>query len=824
MTSSSCQSGYSRNNYMEPNNSPFSVPNGPGPATGSPYGQVNGTQPPMTSSPFGATASPFGTTAAPFGTTAAPFGVTNNPFGPGVQGGRNTTASSDDFTFKEVFEVISHGILIIKSKWYWGLAGALVVGGAIGYVLFSRAAEVTAETNLLATSTLDQVLGTQADATQSDQARENDLRNHLSMMTSRRFRAQLSAAFTPEEKAQIAAPYLKKGQTADDDFFQDFFDGKIAIEREKGREYYTISVSHTVPAVAVMVADRMASEYLRYVQQQYKDANVEGYTALEKQAEVIRADIAQIENARLDYQKKNGIISRADNAGLMSDRLKHLDSSLTDIRVKRIGLATVDQQAHADRAKSEYPWDNSYLATYANNPDLHKELDDQVAQRAVLAVRYGPNHPKMRNADSQIQGIQSSIRHNFDVAVGDLDSQLQVATQTELLLKHEFDEAFDASVELEKLASTYEILSAGVDSKKITLEDIEKKIGEASVSSKLPTDFMQIVDPAYIAKHRIPKPVIFGLITAFMAIGAFLGTPLLASALDERISGTSDLEKELGVSVVGAIPTLKLRAEDRAHVVRNKVDLVTAEAFVGIVGNLEIGSTQRYPKVTLVTSTLPNEGKSLITSNLASTFRQLGKRVILIDLDLRRPVQQGLQGVSMERGFLYWAQLGFPMDSILDPNGPLGIKTLSDGKDLITSGGVEQQPSQYFVSDAVERLVNTLKSVYDVVLLDTPPAGVFQDAIMLARLSTERMLVAREGIAPVTQVKKVIEDFAKTGFPFQGVVLNGFIPRSANKKLAYGYKAASKGYQYGEKPGASPKKPKPGKEAKPIKAVALQKV
>jgi succinoglycan biosynthesis transport protein ExoP len=765
---------------MEPTNRPF-------PTTGSPF--------PATGAPFGTTRVPFGATGAPFGVTGAPFGTTAAPFPP--PGGGRPPATGDDFSFKELLEVFNHALLVIRSKWYWGLLGAVLVATPVGYYFFSRPAEVTAETDLLAQSTLDQVINTNTDtSTPSADEHENDLRNYLSMMTSRKFRAKLEASFTPAEKAQIAAPYLKPGQTYDDDFFQNYFDGKINIERERGREYYEITVSHPVPDTAMMVADRMASQFMDYIQQQYQDANAEGYTLLEKQAEAIRADIAKIETDSLDFRKKNGIISRVDNQSILTDRLKLIDADLTDIRVKRSALETQTKQAELDWAKSKFPWNNSYLASYGNNELLRQTLDQQLATRAELASCYGPNHPKMKDIDSQIAGIQSSIQRNFEVAVRDLEAQLNEAKENEALLTKEFNEAFNSSIETEKLASTYEILSASVDSKMITLTELEKKIGEASVSSQLPADFMQIVDPAYIVKRRIPKQVLYGVVILFLAFGAFVTTPLVVSALDERVSGTADVEKVLGLGLAGAIPNLKIRPEERAHVVRNKMDLVIAESFVGIVGHLQVGLTQLYPMVVAVTSALPGEGKSLIASNLASTFRQLGKRTLLVDLDLRRPVQHTLHGVADETGFLTWARAGFPMENLLEATGPLGIRKLVDGTDLICAGGNEPQPSQFLVSASMDTFIGTLKGAYDVVILDTPPGGVFQDALMIGRHADTRLLVARENVAPVTQVKKVIEDFVKAGLPLQGLVLNGFVPGNANKKLAYGYKSAKKGYGY----------------------------
>lgn len=706
----------------------------------------------------------------------------------------------DDFSFKDLFDLVGRGVRIIRARWYWGFLAALLVGAGAGYLLFKRPVEYTAQTALLAQSTLDKVIGTRADAG-GDQARENSLRNHLSMMMSRRFRSRLLQAFDAGQKAEIAAPYLKPGQRADDDFFQSFLERKVGIERERGREYYTIAVTHLVPKTAMMIADRVANEYLTYVQQEFKEANQQGYQLLEKQAEVIRNDIARVENARLDFRKKNGIISRSDNQGILAERLRRLDASLTETRIKRVNLETLARQAEADRAKAEYPWDNAYLAGFANNENLRQELDRLFAQRSMLASRYGPNHPKLRDVDSQVKGIQAAIQRNFDVAVQDLKAQLDVVVRTEGLVRKEFDAAFESSIEIEKLASNYEILSAGVDSKKITLNELERKIGEASISSKLPADFMQIVDPAYLVKPRIPKRVMYGFLVACLAFGAFIVAPLVVSTLDERVSATADPEQVLGLTLLGAIPRLRLRAENRAHVVRDSVDLVTAETFSGIAGQLELNASQRYPKVVLVTSTLPGEGKSLIASNLASTYRKLDKRVILLDLDLRRPSQHLLHGVSIEGGILSWAAAGSPGETEAFPGEALHVHRLPDEVALVTAGGSEAQPGHLIVSRAIERLIEGFKARYDVVVIDTPPAAVFQDALVLARHATDALLVARIGVPPVVQVKKVIEDFSRANLSFRGLVLNGFSPRNASKKLAYAYSAASKGYSYGAKPG-----------------------
>jgi capsular exopolysaccharide synthesis family protein len=189
-----------------------------------------------------------------------------------------------------------------------------------------------------------------------------------------------------------------------------------------------------------------------------------------------------------------------------------------------------------------------------------------------------------------------------------------------------------------------------------------------------------------------------------------------------------------------------------------------------------------------------------VAANLAAAYKRLGKRIVIIDLDLRRPSQQRFHAIDSKNGFLGWARSGYPLNDLLSPTGPLGVLALPDGTHLIPAGGSEEQPSPFLMSENLGTLVRELKSHYDVVVIDTPPAGVFQDALILARLAQDRILVAREAKAPVEHVKKTISDFEKASSGFAGFVLNGFNPRAAHQKLRYSYSDNSYRDGYG-KPG-----------------------
>jgi Mrp family chromosome partitioning ATPase len=133
---------------------------------------------------------------------------------------------------------------------------------------------------------------------------------------------------------------------------------------------------------------------------------------------------------------------------------------------------------------------------------------------------------------------------------------------------------------------------------------------------------------------------------------------------------------------------------------------------------------------------------------------------------------------------------------LLDPAGPLGLVVLPDGTSLIPTGGVHVQPGRFLVAKATIQLLERLSSEFDVVVVDSPPAGLFQDALILARYCQETVLVVREGRPHIAQIRKVLADLAHMPTRMAGFVLNGFSPRTTHPSVAYRYASYGK-YAYG---------------------------
>ncbi len=693
-------------------------------------------------------------------------------------------------------EIIRLCLVIFRSRWPLGLLAAVVIAAGAGYLLFRHPLEATAQTTLLAQSTFDQILNPTTGSQVELDRQEDALKNHLSMMTSRRFQQTLVASFSPEESAAIQRPYASRRHPQSPELFAGLLAKKIKVDRERERAFFTVTAKHPSPDVAMMMADHFASTYLRFVQNELHGATQKASEVLRKQAGELSETIVALEKESLEYRRKYNLISVEANQDMLNEQLKSLHEALSDVRIKQLQLDAQVARAREDLAQSPLPYSNPTLAAYGHNQTQWQELETLKNQRAIAAGSFGPNHAKMRELDRSVAAEEESLRRNFSLAFEDLRTQAELAANSAGKLEAEIARTFNKSLELNELAGHFNALGQTIESKRKTLDLLLQQLDKTSIDTQLPVDVLRIIDPAYVVYPLIPLKVIYAAIVALCAGAAFFVTTVSLNFFDRTVTASMDLERRFGLRVLGAIPKLgKTRKVERAHVVRDKVVLPYVEAFLTVANQIDLVSLKPFPKRIVVTSALPGEGKSTAASNLAATFTRLGWKTVLVDGDFRRPAQHGMHRTKNDRGLITWAEGGFkPSPDLLSPDGPLGLTVLPDGTSLIPAGGTDVQPSRYLVAPPMTEFFDQLGWKFDVVVVDTPPAGLFQDALILARSCEETVLVVKEGRAAATLVDRIIVDFARTNAPVLGLLLNCFRLAGTDAPFAYGHHGAAAKY------------------------------
>ena len=673
-------------------------------------------------------------------------------------------------------EIIRLCFLIFRSRWPLGLLGALTVMTAAGFLLFRRPIEVTAETTLLAQSPLDQLLSPESGSAGVADRQETVLKNHLSMMASRRFQALLLSSFSSDEGAAIQRPYVTPRHPESVELLRGLLAKNIRPDREREREFFIITAKHPSPEIALMMADRFASTYVSFVQEELHAATRKAGELLKGQADELSNAIVALQNERLEYRRKYNLMSVEANQDMLDERMKGLNAALSEIRMKEMSANIQVERAREDLRQSPLPFSNPLLANYGHNQVLRQELEALKTKRDVAAATYGPNHSKMLELNRSIESMEESLRANFALALQDLHTQAELSAESARSLEKEINATFAKSLELSEQAGRFNALGQTIESRRKTLDVLLQRLDKISVDSQLPVDVLRIIDPAFLVVPRIPAKFVYGAIILLLGAGAFISTTLCLNFFDETVNGSMNLEHQFGVRVLGTIPKLGgTRKAERAHVVRDNAMLPYVEAFLTVVSQISLVSAKPFPKRIIVTSALPGEGKSTIASNLAATFTRLGWKTVLVDADFRRPSQQGIHQIKTDRGLLTWAADGFVTSpDLFAAHGPLGLVTLPDGTSLIPAGRSDTQPSRFLIAPGMSDFLDELGRRFDAVVIDTPPARVFQDALIFARSCEETVFVVREGRASAALISRILVDFGRTTAPVIGLLLNRF--------------------------------------------------
>ncbi|MGY1802952.1 polysaccharide biosynthesis tyrosine autokinase [Blastococcus sp. SYSU D00922] len=295
--------------------------------------------------------------------------------------------------------------------------------------------------------------------------------------------------------------------------------------------------------------------------------------------------------------------------------------------------------------------------------------------------------------------------------------------------------------------------------------------------------------------------------TRNLALGAVLGLliglglALLRSRLDNTVKTNDDVDALTGAGVIGTV--LEDSRLDEKHVITAADDHTpTAEAFRAIRTNLQFLDVDNPPKVIVVASSVPGEGKSTLAVNLSTALAQSGSRVVLLEADLRRPRVTRYMGLVGGAGLTNVLAGTAELHEVLQPWG--------DGKlSVLAAGPMPPNPSEMLGSGHMRGLLERLREDYDFVVIDTPPLLPVTDAAVLSVAADGCLITTRYGSTRREQLEEAAAVLARIDAKLLGVVLNR-VPQSASIARSYGY-----GYGYEADPGRvpvpEPKRGRPGR-------------
>ena len=292
-------------------------------------------------------------------------------------------------------------------------------------------------------------------------------------------------------------------------------------------------------------------------------------------------------------------------------------------------------------------------------------------------------------------------------------------------------------------------------------------------------------------KKDIAQFGIVGIAVAIMYI-------LVINMFDTTIKKSEEVEKEFGVSVLASIPFYNIDDKDKKELVLHKdPKSPVSEIFRTLRTNIQFMNNKDKLKTILITSTVPGEGKSWISSNLAVAFAQSDKKVVLVDTDMRKGRQYSIFEVSPKPGLSNY------LSGINSSKGDESSKDLAsyvqetevENLNVITAGNIPPNPSELLTSSKMAELLEGLKGVFDIIIIDGTPTGLVTDSLVLTRLVDTTVVVSASKQTKKGDLKKILTNVKDVGGKVSGVIVNK-LPISAKKyeqSYYYGSKDTSKG-------------------------------
>ena len=439
----------------------------------------------------------------------------------------------------------------------------------------------------------------------------------------------------------------------------------------------------------------------------------------------------------------------------------------------------------------------SYIATHGAVPTLKAQLNDAEQTQALLMERYLERHPKVIDNADKIAITKIQLAKAVDLAIADLNTRLSSSRDNVAALEKEYSSQESQELSLRALSVDFNSLQSRATVAKSYYMEILDRLNQTTTLKNLDKISLHPLDRAQVPGSPI-SPNIPGILRTSVGIGilSFLGIAISLGFIDDRIKSAWDVESFIGVHLLGIIPQLSTIADDE------KIGLseTTAgnesgnEAFLSLYSSVKIQSKLDFPKSILVTSTIPGEGKTLISCNLSACFARHGKRTLLMDCDLRRPMLHRHFRQQNTTGIISWFEHGAHLDGDILANAELGIVKLGENLWLLTSGGRSKSPTELLENPVFAQLIERLKKHFDLVVVDSPPMGAVTDATLIAERTDEVVYVCRFNRAYRKHIKLYIKALREGKNEILGIVLNGLSPRRIEYYSNYRYYRSYKKY------------------------------
>lgn len=628
------------------------------------------------------------------------------------------------------------------------------------------------------------------------------MQTQATVITSRRIAFQVVEARKLDTREDFLGDFATKRpdgmtdaqwKTARRDAAAGMVQGGIKVDVPMENRVITITYTSPSAAIAAEVANAVADVFVQDDLRRALETNNYAQAYLKDQIDKLQRSVQAAEESANAYAKANGIVAQAPV--ISSGK----DGDATPAQTVTVAtLASVNETYTAARAKriaAEQRWNAvaaipaGQLPEVQQNNAIQSMIGDRskaITELSQLRQRYGESYPRLRELNAQVTSLTSQINKASSDIKNAIRDDYTIALRQEQALEGELTKVSGKTLDEQDRRVRYNMLDREATAQRTQLAALLTRYNEISAAANLKPGTSSKLDAAQVpggpVSPSLPKNMLIGL---FLGGALALAIAVLREAFDDRLRTTEDVERKLGLPLLGYTPDISDR--DVLDEVSDPFSILM-EAYSSIRSSIDF-AVPGGNRVLQITSSEPSEGKSLTASTIARKYAQLGRKTLLIDADLRKPSLFALFGTTRPKvGFVEVLLGDVKFEDAL-------IKGTPENLDVLPVAPSKVNPVELLSSQVLTDFVEKYRDQYSLIIFDSVPVMGLADAPLLSRIADATVFIVEANRAHFGQAKTAIRRLQSAGARIAGVVLTKY--RAAEAGMSYDYQYQY--YAYGER-------------------------
>lgn len=562
----------------------------------------------------------------------------------------------------------------------------------------------------------------------------------------------------------------------------------VGIDPIRGSRLVRVSFTSPDPGLSQQVANAWTKHFIELNLARRFEATAYARNFLEGRLEQLRRRLEESERQLVGYASNQRIINLPGSGGsegqasverpLIADDLVALNAALATATADRVRAESRLREAGDSRGAVAEALQNDAIS------QLRQKRAEVAAEHARLLTQFEPGYPAVVALATQLNELDRAISREVGRVSASIRNAYEEAVAREDTLRARVDALKAGLLDLRRRSIQYNIYQREVDTNRQLYDGLLQRYKEIGVAGGVGTNNVSIVDAAQLPREPSAPSLALNLLLSLLAgVGIAVLVTLALEQIDEAVKDPSEVSRATGMPLLGTIPQL-----EEGTPVEQLLDRKSAmsEAYLSLQTNLQFSTDHGVPRSLAVTSTRAGEGKSTTSYAIAQSLARTGRKVALIDADMRSPSVHHMVGLANARGVSNFLSGDDAVGDLITPIADLNIAA-------ITAGPQPPNAAELLTGPRLELLLAKLTEMFDHVVIDSPPVLGLADAPLIASRAEGVVYAVQSQGARASMIRAALSRLQSANANILGVVLTKFEARKAHYGYGYDY-----GYGYGE--------------------------